>query len=202
MIEPKIGAGMMVAKVNTKAAPANAPAQVGITTALIVVAAAIYFLSIMPAASAIRANDDLQCLALTIYFEARGEPQGGKLAVASVVMNRVADRRYPNQVCDVVRQGGERPRNRCQFSWWCDGRSDFPRNSEAWNQSNALAALVYWGFLRDPTEGALWYHAQYVRPIWRKAFERGPTIGGHIFYRRGARQARKAQARFRKTAAN
>ncbi len=200
MIEPKTGVDMMVAKVKTKAVPANAPAHVVIAAAVWLLAAATYFLSISPAASAIPVNGDLQCLALTIYFEARGEPQAGKLAVASVVMNRVADRRYPNRICDVVRQGGERPRNRCQFSWWCDGRSDFPRNSEAWNQSSALAFLVYWGFLRDPTEGALWYHAEYVRPFWRKAFERGPKIGGHIFYRKTGRPARKAQTRFRKTA--
>jgi len=184
MIEPKIGVGMMVAKVNTKAAPANAPAQVVITTALIVVAAAIYFLSIMPAASAIRANDDLQCLALTIYFEARGEPQGGKLAVASVVMNRVADRRYPNQVCDVVRQGGEWPRNRCQFSWWCDGRSDNPLDHLAWRESREIAWDVLRGATRDPTRGALWYHADYVSPDWSADLARGPRIGRHIFYQR------------------
>ncbi len=192
----------MVAKVKSKAAPAHAPAHIVIGTALWLAAVATYFLSISPAASAIQVNDDLQCLALTIYFEARGEPQAGKLAVASVVMNRVADRRYPNRVCAVVQQGGERPRNRCQFSWWCDGRSDYPHNSRAWKQSNAMAFLVYWGFMRDPTEGALWYHANYVRPFWRKAFERGPTIGEHIFYRPTGRQARKAQARFRKTAAS
>ncbi len=202
MIEPKTGVDMMVAKVKSIAVPGSPPAHLVVATAVWLLAAATYFLSISPAASAIPVNDDLQCLALTIYFEARGEPQAGKLAVASVVMNRVADRRYPNRICDVVRQGGEWPRYRCQFSWWCDGRSDFPRNSEAWTQSSALAFLVYWGFLRDPTEGALWYHAEYVRPFWRKAFERGPKIGGHIFYRKTGRPARKAQARFRKTAAN
>jgi len=70
------------------------------------------------------ANDALRCMALNIYFEARGEPFLGKIAVGHVVLNRIAHSRYPSNACDVIRQGGERRRHRCQFSWWCDGRSD------------------------------------------------------------------------------
>ncbi len=127
-------------------------------------------------------GDEIRCLALNIYFEARGEPEAGKLAVGHVVMNRVSSARFPGTVCAVVRQGGELRRNRCQFSWWCDGRSDKPLNKRLWEKSAELALKVYWGQTEDPTEGALWYHADYVKPAWRKHFERGPKIGRHIFY--------------------
>lgn len=125
---------------------------------------------------------EIECLALNIYFEARGESEVGQLAVGHVVMNRVASARFPSTVCDVIQQGGELRRYRCQFSWWCDGRSDKPRNKRLWEKSGELALKVYWGQTADPTEGALWYHADYVKPYWRKEFERGPKIGRHIFY--------------------
>ncbi len=128
-------------------------------------------------------TSELYCMALNIYHEARGESDQGKRAVGHVVMNRVTDRRFPTSVCRVVRQGGERRRNRCQFSWWCDGRSDRPRNRTAWNSSLQIAQEIIVGLSSDPTGGALWYHADYVRPYWRKAFTRGPKIGQHIFYR-------------------
>ncbi len=131
-------------------------------------------------------SDEIECLALNIYFEARSEPDAGRLAVGHVVMNRVSDDRYPGKVCAVVRQGGEKVRNRCQFSWWCDGRSDRPRDRHAWKQSKAIATRIYWGFSDDITEGALWYHAVYVRPAWRKILVPGRTIGRHIFYRDAA----------------
>ena len=128
-------------------------------------------------------REELACLALNIYFEARGEPDEGKIAVSHVVMNRVASERFPNTICEVVRQGGEVRRYRCQFSWWCDGRSDKPRSRADWALSNEIALKVYWGRSADPTDGALWYHADYVSPSWRTAFAEGPTIGRHIFYR-------------------
>ena len=65
-------------------------------------------------------RDEISCLALNIYFEARNEPNEGKLAVSHVVMNRVMSSRFPGTVCKVIQQGGEIRRYRCQFSWWCD----------------------------------------------------------------------------------
>ncbi len=127
---------------------------------------------------------EVQCLALNIYFEARSESDAGKRAVGHVVMNRVADPRFPGWVCEVVRQGGEWPRNRCQFSWWCDGRSDQPRDRASWQRSQDVAYQVYWGYSQDPTDGALWYHADYVKPAWRKLMGKGAEIGRHIFYSR------------------
>ena len=139
-----------------------------------------------PGAAKVGVQNEIECLALNIYFEARSEPDAGRLAVGHVVMNRVSDDRYPGNVCAVVRQGGEKVRNRCQFSWWCDGRSDRPRDRLAWQQSKAIATRVYWGLSEDITEGALWYHAVYVRPAWRKVLVPARTIGRHIFYRDAA----------------
>ena len=127
-------------------------------------------------------QEELNCLALNIYFEARNEPSEGQAAVAHVVLNRVSDPRFPDTVCRVVRQGGERVRYRCQFSWWCDGLSDRPRNRKVWEAAKAMAGDVYWGRSEDPTNGAMWYHADYVMPYWGWVFERGPKIGRHIFY--------------------
>lgn len=133
-------------------------------------------------ASGIAIDSEINCLALTIYFEARGEPDLGKLAVGHVVLNRASSPRYPEHICAVVRQGGEWPRFRCQFSWWCDGRSDEPDEVLAWKQSQAFARRIFWGLSDDPTAGALWYHANYVKPEWRKALGAGEEIGRHIFY--------------------
>ena len=151
-------------------------------TGLLAFAAALVTAS--PSAAGV--SDEIECLALNIYFEARSEPDAGRLAVGHVVMNRVSDDRYPGKVCAVVRQGGEKVRNRCQFSWWCDGRSDRPRDRIAWQQSKAIATRIYWGLSEDITEGALWYHAVYVRPTWRKILVPARTIGQHIFYRDAA----------------
>jgi spore germination cell wall hydrolase CwlJ-like protein len=129
--------------------------------------------------------EEVNCLALNIYFEARDQPTEGKLAVGHVVMNRVASPRFPKSVCKVVRQGGEIRRNRCQFSWWCDGRSDEPRNEFAWNESIYIAKKIFIGFTADPTNGALWYHADYVRPPWHKSLKQVRKIGQHIFYQNG-----------------
>ncbi len=129
-------------------------------------------------------SDDLTCLAQNIYFEARSEPLEGKLAVAHVVMNRVASRYFPETVCDVVRDGTDEILHKCQFSWYCDGKKDVVTDKAAWSESLALANQVYWGHVNDNSGGALWYHADYVKPFWRKAFERGPKIGRHIFYSR------------------
>ena len=125
----------------------------------------------------------VDCLALNIYHEARGEPLKGQVAVAQVVLNRVAHVRFPNEVCAVIKDGGEWPRGFCQFSWWCDGRSDAPLESKAWRESLALADEVLSGAHGDPTRGALWYHATSVAPTWRRDFDRTGRIGDHIFYR-------------------
>ena len=129
----------------------------------------------------------LECLALNIYHEARGEPVEGRIAVGQVVMNRVADPDFPARVCDVVTQGGEWPHDRCQFSWWCDGLSDRPDDPNAWADSRRLARKILHGSIHDPTRGALWYHADHVTPAWRAHLGRQGKIGAHVFYVRRER---------------
>ncbi len=135
-----------------------------------------------PAAAGVDVSRELECLALTIYFEARGEPDEGKIAVGHVVMNRASHPLFPRKVCEVVQQGGDKLRFHCQFTWWCDGRSDQPTDWRAWEKSKALARPIYWDYSRDPTAGALWYHADYARPQWRSNLSRGAKIGRHVFY--------------------
>jgi len=125
---------------------------------------------------------EIGCLALTIYHEARGESERGQLAVGYVVINRTRSALFPASVCDVVRQGGQQ-RDRCQFSWWCDGRSDLPRDHAALRESLWLAEEIYYGCTRDPTAGALWYHSTAVKPSWSKSFGPGKRIDRHVFYR-------------------
>ena len=112
-----------------------------------------------------RHNAEISCLAQNIYFEARGEPMVGKIAVGHVVLNRAADRRWPRRACSVIKQGGYKQRHRCQFSWWCDGRSDRPVNRAAWKESQHL---IKQGIANDPTNGALCYHAVNVRLVCTK----------------------------------
>lgn len=125
---------------------------------------------------------ELRCLALTIYFEARGESDAGKRAVGHVVINRVRDEAFPDSICDVVRQGGDRVRHRCQFSWYCDGRSDRPQKGSEWQRSLTIAKQICSGASADPTHGALWYHHRAVSPAWKKGV-RARQIGAHLFYR-------------------
>lgn len=127
-------------------------------------------------------DEELHCLALNIYHEARSEPLSGQLAVAQVTLNRVASKSFPHSVCEVVKQGGQK-RNRCQFSWWCDGKSDQPTEMKAWRKSLDLGRRVLAEQLSDPTDGALFYHATYVSPKWSRSFQRTTQIGRHLFYR-------------------
>ncbi len=152
--------------------------------ALLAAGAAIAALLAGPTAASADTDDDRQigCLALTIYHEARGESERGKLAVGHVVMNRTRSVLFPASVCKVVRQGGQQ-RRRCQFSWWCDGRSDRPKDQAALRESLWLAEEIYYGCTRDPTAGALWYHSTAVKPSWSKSFGRGKRIDRHVFYR-------------------
>ena len=125
--------------------------------------------------------ESLLCIALNIYFEARSEDLQGKVAVGSVVMNRIAHERFPDSACDVVYQGGDKVRHRCQFSWFCDGLSDNPYEKDEWKQAYTLAIWIYGIGLPDITEGALWYHSNDVSPAW--ATTDYIQIGSHKFYK-------------------
>ena len=132
----------------------------------------------------------LMCLALNTYHEAKNQSMIGQVATAQVVMNRVADSRYPNTVCEVVKQGPKYKgsdvpvRHKCQFSWFCDGKDDTPKNEKAWRKAQDVAFLVIYDKIKlDVTEGATHYHATYVRPSWAKTKTRTTRIEKHIFYR-------------------
>lgn len=132
-------------------------------------------------------NQDLQCLALNIYHEARSESLAGQYAVADVVLNRVESRDYPNTICGVVYQAkmweGHPVRDKCQFSWYCDGKSDTPQETDAWYRSLMIAVnIVHQNKFRGLTEGATHYHTNYVNPKWNKSMDFIGRIGDHLFY--------------------
>ena len=123
-----------------------------------------------------------ECLAQAIYFESRGEPLEGQIAVAEVVLNRVDDRRFPNSVCGVTKQGVGQGRA-CQFSYACDGRADVMKSPVARERSEKLAALMMEGRARTVTNGATYFHTRSIRPSWSRRMERTTAIGHHMFYR-------------------
>jgi N-acetylmuramoyl-L-alanine amidase len=129
---------------------------------------------------------ELVCLALAVYHEARSEPFLGQVAVAEVVLNRAQSKRYPDDVCDVVTQGGT-VRHRCQFSYYCDGKPETPYNRLAWRRSVAIAKLTRNGVISADIGNATHYHATYVSPYWRNYYAQVATIGRHVFYRRPSR---------------
>jgi hypothetical protein len=137
---------------------------------------------------------ELRCLALNVYWEARSETPLGRLAVASVTLNRVANRNFPDTVCGVVLQGQEQGLHRCQFSWVCDRRGNEPGDDAAWRDAELVAFAALFLSLPDPTRGALWYHADYVSPPWADSMAQAMRIGRHLFYRGPARPARTIEA--------
>ena len=137
----------------------------------------------------------VMCLALNAYWEARNQSQKGMIGVSQVVMNRVESDYFPNDVCEVVKQGPHRPswqdknkmipvKNRCQFSWYCDGKSDeIPEiDAEKWEEAKLIAYGVYTNRVDNLVGESLWYHADYVRPAWAKQKKRVAKIDNHYFY--------------------
>jgi spore germination cell wall hydrolase CwlJ-like protein len=134
-------------------------------------------------------QEELQCLAVAIYFEARGEPEKGQLAVGRVIVNRAQSGDYPDTVCGVVYQGAER-KNACQFSFACDGIPDVVKDKRLFAEikTRAVAILACNLACGEVLErrGSLWasthYHASFVNPYWAKDLKRTGRVGQHIFY--------------------
>lgn len=128
--------------------------------------------------------DDAQahCLAQVVYFEARSEALEGQLAVAQVVLNRVASPRYPSNICAVAFQNEHLP-FRCQFSFACDGMPDKPYNQAAWQQARAIAQIALDGAWNDLTGRSTHYHALNALPYWRNHLIQTVQLGRHVFYR-------------------
>ena len=158
--------------------------------------------------------DELYCMSQNIYFEARHESMLGKIAVAHVVMNRIESKDFPNTVCEVVKQGPKREswktrkdptlpkeervywprRDRCQFSWYCDGHRDMlwvtykdgtiiPQNMTAWRDSIHTALFVMNGkWSMDPTDGAtFYYNPNIANPAWAGRYTETAVFGNHRF---------------------
>lgn len=139
------------------------------------------------------------CMQEALFFEARDQPEKGITNVAWVIMNRVESKRYPNTICDVVHQGlkdsnGRMVLNKCQFSYYCDGKDenmeDIARNNEI--EANALILVskisenVINAFIEgedDPTHGATMYHTRAVSPSWSDHYDQIAILDDHIFYR-------------------
>ena len=118
----------------------------------------------------------LTCMAVAIYFEASGEPLAGQLAVGNVIINRVMDERYPDDVCEVITQGK-------LGSFYCDGLSDTPKDEAAFRYAIDIASNILGGVWFDPTDGATHYHSIDVAPSWAKTKVRIVRIENHIFYK-------------------
>ena len=142
-------------------------------------------LDAMPAVSG---DAQFQCLAQAVYFESRGEPLSGQIAVAEVVLNRVDNPAYPRSICGVTKQGAGSGRG-CQFSYACDGRPDVMTSSVSKARSEKIARMLIDGRPRSVTSGATHFHATYVRPDWSRKFARTASIGNHVFYRQSTRVA-------------
>ena len=156
--------------------------------------------------------DELKCMAENIYFEGRAEPLMGKVAIGHVVMNRVASDRHPNTICEVVHEGPHREswktrgkdvadserkffpiRNKCDFSWYCDGEKDIiwvsymngeiiDANMTAWRDSVHMALMVMNGDLKDNTGGADHYYNYHIAsPYWGGAMTHTVYHGNHRF---------------------
>ena len=141
-------------------------------------------------------KDEMKCIADNVYWEARNQPTKGMIGVALVTRNRVNDNRFPHSYCEVVMEGPTRPswkdvnvdiplRHRCQFSWYCDGKSDnIPTvDLDIYEFARSIAFKIYHGEFSDFTSGSTHYHADYVTPAWAKSKTKKITIDEHIFYK-------------------
>lgn len=128
-----------------------------------------------------KAKTEINCLAKNIYFEAGNQDDNGKIAVALVTMNRVHSGQFASSVCSVVK---EKSAQVCQFSWWCDGKSHKILERSTYRRSREVAMFVYlnYGKVNDITNGATYYHANYVSPGWSN-LKKTISIGQHIFYK-------------------
>lgn len=119
----------------------------------------------------------IECLQEALYFESRSESLAGQLAVGLVVMNRVRDKRWPNNVCDVVHQ-------KWQFSYYSDGKPEVYNDKKAKELAWIRAEQVFFGTIIDFTESSLYYHALSVQPDWDYSkIERTMTLDNHVFYK-------------------
>jgi spore germination cell wall hydrolase CwlJ-like protein len=126
-------------------------------------------------------DDAIICLARSIYWEANRKDNAEMEAIANVVMNRLGHKGFPNTICGVVKQGYEQ--GACQFSWWCDGRSDDASEGEPYSHAKEIARKALNRQIKDPTDGALYFHNRKVTPNWSSEYIRTVEVGEHVFYK-------------------
>jgi len=141
-------------------------------------------------------------MAQNIYFEARGEPIKGQLAVGNVVLNRVKSKKYPNTVCEVIKQARIDPirgtpiKHKCQFSWYCDGKSDKVQFLKAYKRQyveadyNAFVTAAHLsiqllaGRFGDNTNGSTHYfNPKKANPHWAESMTHNVTYENHMFFK-------------------
>jgi len=126
-------------------------------------------------------DDAITCMARSIYWEAKGKDSADMEAVANVVMNRLGHEGFPDTVCGVVKQGSES--KSCQFSWWCDGRSDSVQEEVPYALAKEIARKALNKQLPDRTGGALYFHDRTVKPDWARQYIKTADIGLFRFYK-------------------
>ena len=126
-------------------------------------------------------DDAITCLARSIYWEANRKDLAEMEAIANVVMNRLGHKGFPNTICGVVKQGHEQ--GACQFSWWCDGRSDKAREDEPYAHAKEIARKALNRQLKDRSDGALYFHHREITPYWSHEYMKTAEIGEHVFYK-------------------
>ncbi|MEN0105315.1 MAG: cell wall hydrolase [Pseudomonas sp.] len=126
-------------------------------------------------------DDAITCLSRTIYWEAKGGASEDMEAVANVVLNRLADKAFPDTVCAVVKQGSEK--SPCQFSWWCDGRPDQVEEENRYTIAKEIARKALNQQLPDRTNGALFFHDRSASVDWSKTYIKTKEIGSFMFYK-------------------
>ncbi len=126
-------------------------------------------------------EEAITCLSQTLYMEARGEGTAGMETVANVVMNRLDHKGFPNNICEIVRQG--RGQGACQFSSWCDGSLGDIEEDITYSIAMEIARNCLNGQLTDRTDGALYFHQRAVTPSWSAEYIKTVKVGEHVFYR-------------------
>lgn len=159
----------------------------GLLKLIVIRTLAVLLVSVAPLymMNARAASDEVleaQCFAQNLYFEARSEGREGMVAVGWVVLNRVNSNMYPDSICAVIYEGGERPP--CEFNWWCDGRSDRPNEPASWALAQQVTDQMLNNPPADPTDGALWFHMDSIAvPVWLRPRQRTLHLGAHYFYK-------------------
>jgi len=121
------------------------------------------------------------CLAMAVYYEARSESRDAQMAVAEVILNRVNSPKFPNTICEVVKQDKGPKAYDCQFSFYCDGKPERMLEAEAWY----IAQVISLNAMEDRNRlglTSMWYHAQECDPEWNKKLKFDDKIGAHLFY--------------------